>query len=105
MSDYKIEKEYEYVSAVDKDVVFTITPLTSSQRDECIGMQFSGGEALQIINRSKLCSYGIKKIENLSMEGEAVTTAKEFLKYNWGALYEDVCMEILTACAKKDPKN
>ena len=105
MSNYCIEKEYEFNPTCDKEVSFNLRALTASQRDECIQQRFIGGEVELLFNRTKIFKYGVISIDNLTVNKKEIKTAKEFLENVIPEIYEEVINKVIDNTAKKDPKN
>ena len=105
MSNYIIEKNYDFIPEYDKDVTFKLRALTASQREECIQSRIINGEAEIIINKTKLFNYGVASIDNLTVNDAEIKTAKEFSDNLIPPIYEEVISKLIESTAKKDSKN
>lgn len=105
MSNYCIEKEYEFNPICDTDITFHLKALTATQRDECIQQRYINGEAELIINRTKIFKYGVASIDNLTVNKKEIKNSHDFLENVIPPIYEEVIGKIVESTARKDEKN
>ena len=105
MSNYCIEKEYEFNPKCDKDITFILRALTAPQRDECISERAINGSVEMTLNKTKLFRYGVKEIRDLTVNGKDIKKSGELLENVIPPIYEEVISKLVANTARKDPKN
>lgn len=105
MSNYCIEKEYEFNPICDPDVTFHLKALNTTQRDECISERYIPEGTELIFNKTKIFKYGVTSIDDLSINGNPVKTVKDFLSNDFSVMYEEVVNKIVGNTTRKDSKN
>ena len=112
MAEYTvIDKDIEFVPAWDgndkkpevEQIKVTLRYLTTSQRSKCWKM-LEGG--MIDPDYDKLAVNGIVSIENLAVNGEAITTARQIgATKGLEALYIELGVQVLTMNARQGLKN
>lgn len=112
--DFKVlAKEQEFVptwngnASADQPVKFILKHLTNAERSRCFRTWADGRGNVNVEpDQELLIKYGVVRIENLSVNGSPVTTAKEFAEaQGLGDLFSEVAVHILVASSPVDRKN
>jgi len=106
--EIKVVKETEYIPDWEKNkkdpspVKFKLHFLTPSERDDCYEWQ----DGSLVPKTQRFFTLGVISIENLSVNGEKITTAQQLLDTpGLEGLYNEVCAVILRQNARQDSKN
>lgn len=107
-----IEKEYQYIpewngnKKDDKPIAFNMRALTEFERDKVITQRYVDGKLETTTNRSEAVRLATISIDNLSVNGVEVKTAKAFLDTpGMSSLIAEIATEVIINTVKKDLGN
>jgi hypothetical protein len=105
--NYDFTPEFNRNKAEAKPVVFHMRRLSTGERDRLIAWDFDEkGGAKLVPNRQGLFLAGVIGIDNLTVNGERVATAKDMLeKPGLDLLFAEAVANIMGANAREDLKN
>lgn len=108
-----IDREYDYVPEWRDNkndanpVKFKMRMLTTGERDKLMGYEFGMDGSVRLKpDRQGMFMAGVVKIENLKMNGENITTAREMLaRPGLDLLMAEVIADVLSQNSREDLKN
>jgi hypothetical protein len=108
-----LAKEVEYVpewngnASAEQPVKFILKHLTNAERSRCFRTWADGRGNVNVEpDQELLVKYGVVRIENLSVNGEAITDHKSFAgAVGLGDLFSEVAVHILIMSSPVDRKN
>ena len=108
-----IEKEYEFIPEAygnkedSTPVVFRCRALTETQRDKCFETEFVDGVSHFYTRQERLFRFAVVGIDNLDVNGKAITNAKEFMTDapSLSQMFDEVVSEIIVRTTRPDLKN
>jgi hypothetical protein len=111
--DITIERDYDFTpkwNDNDKDpnpIVFHMRRLTTAERDKLIDYSVgSNGEMNMHVDRQGMLVRAVKKIDRLSVNGTAITTAKDMLDQpGLSLLMTEAVADIIGENGRTDLKN